>query len=112
VEDEPAGTFGAADPEGRVDIVEYTPTHIVLRSAARAPAFLVLSEIFVPGWRAEVDGVATPIRRTDYVLRGLELAAGEHRIELVYAPRSLRVGAAISILALAAFAAAAVWRVR
>ena len=40
----------------------------------------MLSEIFVPGWQAQIDGVATPIRRTDYVLRGLALPAGAHRV--------------------------------
>jgi hypothetical protein len=112
VEDEPARDFGTADPEGQVEVVEYAPTRLALHARARTPSFLVLSEIFVPGWRAEVDGVATPIRRTDYVLRGLELAAGEHRIELVYAPGSVWLGAAISVFALAAFAAAGIWRLR
>lgn len=112
VEDGPQQDAGAADPEARTEVVEYTPTRIVLQSHAGAPAFLVLSEIFFPGWQATVDDLPTPIWRTDYVLRGMALPAGAHRIELVYAPGSVRIGAAISVLALIAIAATAVARLR
>ncbi len=112
VEDGPEQDGGAADPQARTEVVEYTPTRIVLQSHANAPTFLVLSEIFFPGWLASVDGLPTPIWRTDYVLRGVALPAGAHRIELVYAPRSVRIGAAISALALTAVAAASVARLR
>jgi hypothetical protein len=108
VEDGPQLGAGSADPDAQAAIVEYTPTRIVLQSHAGAPAFLVLSEIFFPGWQASVDGAPTPIWRTDYVLRGLAVPAGTHRIELVYAPRSVRIGAAISALAFSALAAVAV----
>ena len=112
VEDEPAHDLTTAAVQGGVDVVDYAPTRIVLRSHAQSASYLVLSEIFFPGWRAAIDGVETPIRRTDVVLRGLDLPAGEHHIELVYAPRSLRLGAVISGLTLAAFAVVAWMRRR
>jgi hypothetical protein len=110
VEEGPQQDLGAVDPAARVVMVEYTPTRIVLQAHSAAPAFLVLSEVFFPGWRASVDGSPVPIRRTDYVLRGLALPAGTHRVELVYRPRSVRVGAAISALALVVLAAVALAR--
>jgi hypothetical protein len=105
VEDGPQQDAAAVDPAARVEMVEYTPTRIVLQAHSTSPAFLVLSEIFFPGWRASVDGSPAPIWRTDHVLRGLALPAGTHRVELVYAPRSVRVGAAISALSLVVLAA-------
>src|SRR5262249_47768739 len=108
VEDRPEQEAGTADPDAGVTVAEYTPTRMVLQSHARATTFLVLSEMFFPGGRATVDGAPTPIWRTDYVLRGMALPAGAHRIVLVYDPRSVRIGAAISALTLAALLIAAI----
>jgi len=114
VEDGPEQDSGAADPNADVRVTDYAPTRIALQSRAATPTFLVLSEIFFPGWQATVDGVAAPIRQTDYVLRGMALPAGVHRIELIYAPRSVRIGAAISaaaLLVIGAVVVARLWRV-
>lgn len=61
-----------------------------------------ISEIFFPGWKAYVDGVQQPILRLNYYFRGVEVTPGRHEIELVYAPDSLRQGAAISAFSLIA----------
>jgi uncharacterized membrane protein YfhO len=77
---------------------------------AAGDGMLVLSEIFVPGWNAYVDGKKSDVYATDYALRGVALTAGSHHIELRYAPASLRYGVWISLVAgvvmLAVFGAA------
>ena len=45
---------------------------------------LVVSQSFYPGWRATVDGEPVPIRRVDYLLQGIQVQAGSHRVELSY----------------------------
>jgi hypothetical protein len=60
------------------------------------PGVLVASESYYPGWRASVDGRPTEILVADYLLRGVELAAGSHRVRFEYRPSSIRVGAAMS----------------
>ena len=67
-----------------------------------SPSTLVLSETFWPGWHARVDGRKTTIKRVDYVLRGIELDAGFHRVEMWYWPWTLTVGLVISIASLIA----------
>lgn len=108
VEDGTERDFGLLDSAAAVRIVAYAPSAIALESDSPTAAFLVLSEIDYPGWFAAVDGQPVPIERTNYILRGLPLTAGRHRIEVVYRPRSVLIGMAISITAVVLLIAALV----
>jgi len=68
-----------------------------LEVEARSRALLVLSEPFYPGWRARVNGEATPIRKVDGALRGIEVPAGASSVELHYAPLSVYAGLGLSM---------------
>jgi hypothetical protein len=103
----PGDVADAAEATGAVGILALSresDTAISLRATARAYSFLVLSDVYYPGWRASVDGREVHIYQTDYALRGVVVPPGAHRIEFVYAPRSLRAGAAVSALSVAAVA--------
>jgi hypothetical protein len=93
-------------------IVGESPTRIELITRSATPAFLVLSEVFYSGWTAELDGTPVPLVRTDYMLRGVEVPAGVHRVTCVYRPASVAAGAAVSVATVALALATAVWRVR
>ncbi len=67
--------------------------------------YLILSEIYYPGWKAWIDGVETPILRADWCLRALPIGAGTHTVVLEYAPGSFRTGSWISLVTLACCAA-------
>jgi uncharacterized membrane protein YfhO len=90
------------------DIVSYRPNAIELRAASDNSSFLLLSELFYPGWRATVDERPAPILRADYLLRSIPLPAGEHRSRLVFAPESLQLGAPVSVSTLGVLAVARV----
>ncbi|HYP02578.1 MAG TPA: YfhO family protein, partial [Pyrinomonadaceae bacterium] len=66
---------------------------------------LVVGEIFYPGWEATVDGQPAPIRLTNFLLRGISLPPGEHRVEMRYRATAARNGAIISALTLVALCA-------
>jgi hypothetical protein len=91
-------------------VTRYEPDRLTIATESAAPGLLVLSEIYASGWRAIVDGAEVPVLPTDHALRGVPLPAGEHTVELLYDPLSLRVGVGISGLAamatIAVFAAA------
>jgi uncharacterized membrane protein YfhO len=55
--------------------------------------------VHFPGWRATVDGREVPIERVDYLLRGVPVDAGTHRIAFTYRPASWRIGWIVSVLA-------------
>jgi hypothetical protein len=65
-----------------------------------ADAYLVLSEVWYPGWRATVDGVETPVLRANYAFRAVRLGPGQHKVHLRFAPRSWRLGLLLSGLTL------------
>jgi uncharacterized membrane protein YfhO len=64
------------------------------------PQFAVLSEIYYPlGWDAYIDGKKTDYVKTDYVLRGMYVPAGDHQIEFRFEPKSYSMGRTITIIA-------------
>jgi len=78
--------------QGRIELGYYGPNDVVLHVETDAPALLVLSDTFYPGWRATVDGQPVPIYRTNAALRGVLVPAGAHRVEMHFRPRTLQVG--------------------
>ncbi len=81
-------------------VVGYEPNRLVIETKADIPAVLVASEINYPGWQATVDGKPANIYAADYLLRGVVLTAGSHRIEMKYTAPAARNGAVISVLSL------------
>lgn len=94
------------------NVVVRRDDELVIETHAQTPALLVMSEIFYPGWRAEVDGTSAPIFPVNYLLRGMYLPEGSHRVRLTFEPASHRRGIAISLLSLAILGAVCVSRRR
>jgi hypothetical protein len=69
--------------------------------------WIVLADTYAPGWRAFVDGEEAPIHPVNHLFRGVALEAGAHRVRFEYRPRSVLVGAAVSLGALAVWLALA-----
>lgn len=68
--------------EGDIQLVAYRPNRLRYHYTASEPRVAIFSEIFYDkGWRAYVDGEEYPSFRADYVLRGMQLPAGEHEVE-------------------------------
>ena len=84
-----------------VTITHSSANQIALSTSAAQQRFLVLSEMYFPGWYATVDGVETPIYRTNYLFRGIVVPAGRHTVLFAYRPMSALVGVGISLAALA-----------
>jgi uncharacterized membrane protein YfhO len=69
----------------------------VIEAEATKPSLLVMSEMFYPGWTAKLDGAGVDLWRVNYNLRGVSVPAGKHLVELNYRPRSLFVGAVVTL---------------
>ena len=56
--------------------------------------------MFYPGWRAQVDGVPTPIYRANVSLRVIALPKGQHTVRFWYEPAPFFRGLWISLISL------------
>jgi hypothetical protein len=81
-------------------VVEYQANGLVVETNASRASVLVVSEMVYPGWEASVDGQAARIHATNYLLRGVAVPAGAHRVEMRYRAPAARAGAVISACAL------------
>jgi hypothetical protein len=88
---------------------QYSPQRLNIHVTTNRNGLLLLSEAYYPGWEARVNGIASPIHRADYLLRGIELTAGEHHVEMVYNPPAFWIGLVVSLVSLAAVAS--IWLV-
>ena len=90
----------ATDSTAVINLVQHSNDYMVYRSNNPAAGFGVFSEIFYDrGWKAYIDGKETPIIRTNYVLRGLNIPAGQHEIRFEFKPASYYTGETISMIA-------------
>jgi hypothetical protein len=83
------------------EIRAYGATRVRVATASSAPAYLVLTDTWFPGWRVRVDGRDAALWRADHAFRAVEVPAGRHEVEFRYEPRSLRIGLMISALSVA-----------
>jgi len=98
------------DFEGSCLITRYDNESIRIRTSANQPCYLVLSEIFYPGWEATVDGQKVPILCGNYLFRVIPLEQGKHEVELRFVSWPFRVGAGISLLTLAVSLWFIIWK--
>ena len=81
-------------PEGAsVVLNKYTPKELDYTSSSSQPGTIVFSEIYYPyGWKATIDGQAVDHYRVNYMLRAVNVPAGQHNIHFIFDPDSVRKG--------------------
>jgi len=75
-----------------VTITHYGSNDIILQVQAAAPSYLVLSELWYPGWRATVNGAPVEVAQANGGLRAVAVPAGAATVQLWFAPTSWRIG--------------------
>ena len=94
----PQGTPRAAVDgfQGACEAARTPYDRVDLRCTLSHDGFVVLSDTFDPGWQVTVDGTAAPLLRGNHAFRAVAAPAGSHRIRMVYRPRPLMWGLAVS----------------
>ena len=82
---------------GHATIVAQAPTTLTVRATADRPAFLLVNDVYWPGWRAAIDGTPAELLRANYLFRAVPVPAGEHTVTFTYAGAPIRYGKMISI---------------
>jgi hypothetical protein len=99
----------APDPAEAVTVRSRSPTEVVLDVRLRGPGIVVLGDTFDANWQLTIDGRPAPTLRANLLMRGAAVTAGSHTLTYTYAPRSLRVGIAASLVGLAALLGWLLW---
>jgi hypothetical protein len=83
---------------GTAEIVTYSPNNISVKIQSESPKLLFLSDVYDAGWNATVDGKPVHIYRADYDFRAVGVPSGNHLVQFQYAPRSLIIGIALTVV--------------
>ncbi len=70
--------------------------------ATGAPGLFVQTDQYDPDWTATVDGKPAAVHRVNYLMRGILLEPGVHRVRLRYMPAGLAAGIQVSLASAAA----------
>lgn len=94
--------FSNADQQATIALQESpnkNPDLKIYKTKSTTAQLCVFSEIYYKeGWKAYIDGKEAPILRANYVLRALEVPAGEHTIELRCEPDTLKTFNIINLI--------------
>lgn len=90
----------ASDSTSYIRLTDYKPNHLTYEYNVPEDAYAIFSEIYYDkGWKAYVDGVETPHFRANYILRGMLLPAGQHKVEFRYRAENFDTVSTITLIA-------------
>ena len=78
------------DDTSVVKLTQYKPNNLTYEVKSNKGGVIVFSEIYYPGWTATVDGQSVELGRVNYILRALNVKAGNHKVVLDFHPTSLK----------------------
>jgi hypothetical protein len=96
---EPAAVPPVSSPgvPDSVRTIRYDFNEVEYLVSTAAPGLFVTIDQYDPDWAVTVDGTPATIHRVNYLMRGVALQPGVHRVRYAYAPRALAAGIQISL---------------
>lgn len=89
---------GSKDSTASIRLIKNDNDIIEYESSSNSNGFAVFSEVYYDaGWKATIDGNEAPIYQTNYVLRGLQVPQGKHKITFEFKPASFVIGSKLAI---------------
>lgn len=92
LEGEPRAEATTCADAGTARFIRYEPSDVEIATDARCGTYLILTDLFYPGWTATVDGVPTDILAADTAFRAVLVPKGKAVVRFEYAPRSFVAG--------------------
>jgi len=88
---------GLDNTAANIVLTEYKPNYLKYNSNSTKDGIAIFSEIYYDkGWNAYVDNKLTPNFRANYVLRGMQVPAGNHTVEFKFEPSSYHIGETVA----------------
>lgn len=81
------------DSTAQIQLMAYKPDRLEYRYHASELGVVLFSEVYYPhGWKAMIDGKPAEHFRANWILRGMEVPAGEHTISFYFHPDAYLAG--------------------
>jgi hypothetical protein len=94
-----ANAVTPSDATASIELVKYAPNRLEYKTQSAVAKTAVFSEIYYPyGWKVSVDGNPVDLFRVNYMLRAVNLPAGEHAVIFSFEPDSVRKGNMLSLI--------------
>ncbi|HEY7311011.1 MAG TPA: hypothetical protein VH643_16725 [Gemmataceae bacterium] len=91
----------SAGTERRAVVRVHEPNRVVVEVEPGPAGWLVLTDLWYPGWTCRVDDNAVTVERADYLFRAVAMPQGRHEVVFAFEPQSYWWGRRISLGTLA-----------
>jgi hypothetical protein len=101
-------TTGTKEPTAEMQgprtamITVYEPDRVVIEVSDGPPGWLVLTDVWYPGWSCTVNGRPTVVHRANFLFRSVPVAAGPQEVVFNFSLPRYELGKLLSTLGLAA----------
>lgn len=88
----------AKDSADYINMTVYSPNRLEYEYSAANDALALFSEVYYPGWVAEVDGQKINLIRANYIMRAAELPKGKHTLVMSFEPEAYKKGGVMAVI--------------
>ena len=86
------------DSTATIDLTYHKPNHLTYETSAKSTQFAVFSEMYyADGWNAYINDTPAEYIRVNYLLRGMKIPAGNHKIDFKFEPTVVQKGSTIAL---------------
>jgi hypothetical protein len=85
--------------ESSADEVAYElddPDQVQLKLSTKCSGYVVLTDLYYPGWQASIDGKPSEIYRANFAFRAVKIEPGQHSVRFSYRPLTISIGFPLS----------------
>tara|TARA_A200000113_G_scaffold103968_1_gene93426 strand:+ start:1737 stop:4157 length:2421 start_codon:yes stop_codon:yes gene_type:complete len=84
----------------QIELLKNKPNEKIYNIKSNKPGFVVFSEMFYPGWKAEINNREVELYKVNFILRGLFVPKGDNKIKFYFEPSSIKYGSIIQIFSI------------
>jgi hypothetical protein len=106
-----SGSYNGSDSLSVVDSFAYTKNGMAVKADFSSPGFLVVTENWVPYWKALVDGKPVDVKKAYGTFMAVECSQGKHEIQFTFTSLPYEQGKKLTLTSLSfvVFALAGSW---
>ena len=84
----------------QIELLKNKPNEKIYNIKSNKTGFVVFSEMFYPGWKAEINNREVELHKVNFILRGLFVPKGDSKIKFYFEPSSIKYGSIIQIFSI------------